>query len=137
MSERELTRAQVLLLKAAEDEQVIGSPALADAVRGFHAQQAVEKLLKALLAQLEIPFERTHRLERLVTVLLASGEVLPETALPLSELNDFAVFYRYDLIFEYAVPELEDVLATVRLVREHVVARIAALAASPHPPPVQ
>jgi hypothetical protein len=137
MSERELTRAQVLLLEAAEDEQVIGSPGLADPVRGFHAQQAVEKRLKALLAQLDIPYERTLRLERLVTVLLASGEVLPETTLPLSELNDFAVFYRYDLIFEYAVPELEDVLATVRQVREHIVAHIVTLSDSPHPPPVQ
>jgi HEPN domain-containing protein len=137
MNERELTRAQVLLLKAAEDEQVIGATGIADSVRGFHAQQAVEKLLKALLAQLDIPVDRTHRLERLVTVLLASGETLPETTLPLSELNDFAVFYRYDLIFEYAVPELEDVLATVRQIREFVQGRIAALSGNTLPPPLQ
>jgi hypothetical protein len=137
MNDRELTRAQVLLHKAAEDEQVIGAPGIADTVRGFHAQQAIEKLLKALLAQLDIPFDRTHRLERLVTVLLASGETLPETTLPLSELNDFAVFYRYDLIFEYAVPELGDVLATVRQIREFVQGRIAALSGSPAPPPLQ
>jgi hypothetical protein len=62
---------------------------------------------------------------------------LPETTLPLSELNDFAVFYRYDLIFEYAVPELADVLATVQQFQEFVQGRIAVLSSTLLPPPVQ
>jgi hypothetical protein len=34
-------------------------------------------------------------------------------------------------------PDKADLLATVRLIREHILSRIAALSASPLPPPVQ
>lgn len=131
-----LTRAQILVLKAAEDEQILDADEISEAIRGFHAQQAVEKLLKALLAQLGVDYELTHNLDRLVVALQAAGEVLPRTPLALNELNDFSVFYRYDLLFQYAVPEKEDVLASVRLIREFVVGRIAALSASPLSPSV-
>ena len=59
------------------------------------------------------------------------GETLPTTPLPLSDLNDFAVDYRYDLLFQHAIPDRADLIETVRLIREHVVTRIAALSASP------
>ncbi|WP_420238512.1 HEPN domain-containing protein [Telmatobacter bradus] len=136
MSETYLTKAQILLLKAAEDEQTVCAPGIADAIRGFHAQQAIEKLLKALLSQLEITYERTHQLERLVRLLQAAGENLPHTTLPLGDLNDFAVFYRYDLPFQYAVPKTEDVLSTVRQIREFVHARIHSLSKSSGSAPV-
>jgi hypothetical protein len=55
----------------------------------------------------------------------------------LSELNDFAVVYRYDLLFQFATPDRSDMIATVRLIREHILARIATLSAPPLPPPVQ
>jgi hypothetical protein len=137
MKNRSYTPAQILLIKAAEDEKTLTLENLPEAVLGFHAQQAVEKLIKALLSELEIPFELTHDLARLQKLLNAAGESLPLTPMQLSDLNDFSVFYRYDLLFQYAVPEKEDVLATVRLIREHVVARIAALSAGPQPPPLQ
>jgi hypothetical protein len=79
----------------------------------------------------------THNLGRLQAALEAAGESLPATPVHLSKLNDFAVVYRYDLLLQIAVPEKEDVIATVRLIREHVAARIAALAAASQPPPVQ
>ena len=53
------------------------------------------------------------------------------TPLLLSDLNDFAVDYRYDLLFEHAVPSRADLIETVRLVREHIAARIAALSNTP------
>jgi hypothetical protein len=123
--------AQILLIKAAEDEKALALDDLPEAIVGFHAQQAVEKLIKALLAQLNIPFEKTHDLARLKKLLDAAGESLPLTPMQLGDLNDFSVFYRYDLLFQFAVPEREDVLDTVRLIREHVVAPIAALSATP------
>jgi len=104
---------------------------LPESVLGFHAQQAVEKLMKALLSELKIPFEKTHDLARLQRLLHAAGESLPLTPMQLGDLNDFSVFYRYDLLFQYAVPETEDVVNTVRILREHIVARISALAATP------
>jgi hypothetical protein len=121
------TPAQILLIKAAEDERTLTLENLPEAVLGFHAQQAVEKLMKALLSELGIPFELTHDLARLQKLLNAAGEFMPLTPMQLGDLTDFSVFYRYDLLFQFAVPEKEDVLATVRLIREHVVARIAAL----------
>jgi hypothetical protein len=123
--------AQILLIKAAEDEQTLALDNLPEAILGFHAQQAVEKLIKALLAELNVPFEKTHDLSRLKKLLDAAGESLPVTPMQLGDLNDFSVFYRYDLLFQFAVPERGDVLATVRIIREHIVARIAALSVTP------
>ena len=54
------------LKKAAEDEAVLDlilvSDKISDDVVGFHAQQAAEKLLKALLSHLGLAFRRTHDL---------------------------------------------------------------------------
>jgi hypothetical protein len=137
MSTIKPTQAQILLVKAAEDERAIGAPHLSDSILGFHAQQAVEKLIKALLAQLNVDFEKTHDLERLQTVLAALGESLPPTPILLDQLSDFAVVYRYDLLFQFDSPNVIDLIETVRLIREHVVARIAALSGPPVPPPLQ
>ncbi len=87
--------------------------------------------MKALLASRSVPFELTHNLDRLQTALLAAGEILPATPVPLPELSDFAVVYRYDLLFQFASPDTNELIESVRLIREHVVARIAALANTP------
>jgi hypothetical protein len=131
MSTAQPTQAQILLIKAAEDEKALGSSELSDAILGFHAQQAVEKLIKALLAQLNAPFELTHNLGRLRKILASAGESLPATPIPLDQLNDFAVVYRYDLLFQFASPDVGDLEETVRLIRVHVTARITALSATP------
>jgi hypothetical protein len=137
MSSGSYTQAQILLIKAAEDEAALHANGNPDTILGFHAQQAIEKLLKALLSQIAAPFELTHNLSRLQAILIAAGETLPITPLPLGELNDFAVVYRYDLLTQQAGPENADLIDTVRLIREHVVARIAALSGAPVPPPLQ
>jgi HEPN domain-containing protein len=123
--------AEVLLLKAASDEAILSFALVSDSIVGFHAQQAVEKLMKALLTQLKIPYELTHSLNRLSILLESQGELLPATALTLGDLNDFAVEYRY-----YTLPPIDalnrhELIETVRVLREHIVARIAALAALP------
>jgi hypothetical protein len=73
----------------------------------------------------------THNLLRVATALQNLGEALPVTPISLSDLNDFAVEYRYDLLFQIAAPDRMDLIETVRLIREHVVARIAALSGTP------
>jgi hypothetical protein len=137
MSNGPSTQAQVLLIKAAEDEAALHAVGNPDAILGFHAQQAVEKLMKALISARSAQFELTHDLTRLVKALQGLSESLPTTPLSLSDLNDFAVGYRYDLLFQHATPTRADLIETVRLIREHVVARIAALSATPWPPPLQ
>jgi hypothetical protein len=125
------TLAEKLLTKAAEDERALEAHGLSESILGFHAQQAVEKLIKALLTQLNVPFELTHDLTRLQVALTSTGESLPATPIPLDQLNDFAVVYRYDLLFQFASPDLAELKETVRLIREHIVARISALSATP------
>lgn len=131
MSTTPPTQAQILLIKAAEDEKALQSDGLSESILGFHAQQAVEKLMKALLSQLSVPFELTHNLERLDTLLKANQEILPTTPLSLVDLTDFAVVYRYDLLFQTAMPARAELIETVRLIREHVIARISALSGTP------
>ena len=82
MKDHSYTPAQVLIIKAAEDEQTLTMEDLPEAILGFHAQQAVEKLIKALLSQLGVPFELTHNLARLESLLDAAGESLPDTPIP-------------------------------------------------------
>jgi hypothetical protein len=131
MSSGPRRQTEVLMIMASEDEAALYATGNPDAVLGFHAQQAVEKLLKALISARLVPFELTHNLERLAKVLRDLGETLPATPIALPDLNDFAVEYRYDLLFQHAAPSQADLRTTVRLIREHVVARIAALSATP------
>jgi HEPN domain-containing protein len=125
------TQAQVLLIKAAEDEAALQGSGNSDAILGFHAQQAVEKLFKALISARSTRFELTHNLERLETALLDLGEVIPKTPVSIADLTDFAVEYRYELLFQHAMPTTDELIETVRLIRLHVTARIAALSAAP------
>ncbi|MGA9072241.1 MAG: HEPN domain-containing protein [Terracidiphilus sp.] len=134
MSTSPYTQAQVLLIKASEDEAALQATGNPDAVLGFHAQQSVEKLMKALISARSAPFELTHNLLRLNAIVLELGEALPATPVSLSDLNDFAVEYRYDLLFQNEAPNVVELIETVRLIREYVVARIAALSGAHNPP---
>jgi len=62
----------------------------------FHAQQAVEKSLKAVLFSRHIEFERSHDLVNLARLLSSQDIVLPVTDDQLRRLNPFAVTFRYD-----------------------------------------
>lgn len=61
----------------------------------FHAQQAAEKYLKALLQEAEIPFGKTHNLSLLLDQLKDSHPGLELLRPTLVILNAFAVEYRY------------------------------------------
>jgi HEPN domain-containing protein len=62
----------------------------------FHAQQAVEKSLKAVLFSRRIEFRRTHNLTELAQLLRQHGVEMPVADDPLRRLNPFAVTFRYD-----------------------------------------
>jgi HEPN domain-containing protein len=65
----------------------------------FHAQQVIEKSLKALLAFHGQPVPRTHDLEELQR-LCSSLQALPALArYDFSETTDYGVLVRYDLEF--------------------------------------
>jgi HEPN domain-containing protein len=61
----------------------------------FHAQQCVEKYLKALLQEVEIPFGKTHNLSLLLDLLVNLHPRLELLRPTLAILTAYAVEYRY------------------------------------------
>lgn len=109
--------ARALLVAARRDGRALAGmtdvDVFAEEVFGFHAQQAVEKALKAWLALLDVEFPRTHDLSLLLNILrehsqdthLFSGTI---------EFNAYAVQYRYEALDEVGQPL--DRTATIILV---------------------
>jgi HEPN domain-containing protein len=94
--------AQILLQKGKQDQHVMNrlleDPSIPDEAIGFHAQQAVEKLMKAVLAHRSVEYQRTHQLERLVTLLRNTGISYPPELSEAVALTPFAVEFRYDML---------------------------------------
>ena len=94
--------AKLLLQKAEQDRYamncLLDDPAAPDEVVGFHAQQAVEKLTKAVLAHRSVEYQWTHQLERLVTLLRNAGISFPPELSEAVALTPFAVEFRYDML---------------------------------------
>ena len=65
-----LDLARVLLARAVDDETLVRKvcldAAVADSIVGFHAQQAAEKLIKAVLAARGVTFVKSHALSYLI-----------------------------------------------------------------------
>jgi HEPN domain-containing protein len=80
----------------------------------FHAQQAIEKALKAMLAYNTRPIPRSHDLDELQRLCLAVYSDPKLAALDLAEATDFAVSLRYDIEFwpEKSTAENAVLLAT-------------------------
>lgn len=62
----------------------------------FHAQQSVEKALKAVLTARQVFFRYTHDLEELFNLLVDAGLMPPRSVNDLRRLSSFAVELRYD-----------------------------------------
>lgn len=91
-----------LLEKAAQDEfvmdKLLADPASPEEAIGFHAQQAAEKLLKAVLANAGIAYPVTHRLAELIDLINDAGLSFPEHLNDIRLLTPFAVEFRYDIL---------------------------------------
>lgn len=91
--------AQLLMEKAAGDEKIllrlIEDDDIPDDGIGFHAQQAVEKRIKAVLAQNEVAYERTHNIAYLLKLLDDAGIAKPDEAVDLPNLSPWAAELRY------------------------------------------
>lgn len=64
----------------------------------FHLQQAVEKLLKALLSYHQIEFPRTHDIAKLIELCEDNKIALPDYTDEIIKLTPFAVEFRYGII---------------------------------------
>jgi HEPN domain-containing protein len=130
-------QAQRLRRKAAIDEQamiiLIGDSSSADEVVGIHAQQAVEKLLKAALSHRRVAFQKTHDLVQLFNLLNANGITAPHEVTESRRLGPYAVAFRYEDISDAGAPVLDRtwVAQCVQRTREWVDALFAGGSKSP------
>ena len=91
--------ARLLLAKADEDlyalEQLCDDPRSPESVLGFHAQQAAEKSIKAVLTSRAIKYTWTHDLGGLIDLLDDHNIPAPPDRDGLPTLTPFAVEFRY------------------------------------------
>ena len=98
MHSREL--AELFLRKARQDDfvldKLISDPASPDEVIGFHAQQAVEKMLKAVLAFHAVRVGKIHEIGQLLALLRKNTIIYPSEFDELDRLSPFAADFRYE-----------------------------------------
>ncbi len=121
----DLEQAKSMLRIAHRDFNVLlamaHSPLCADEIFGFHAQQAVEKTLKAWLCIKGMIYPHSHELPRLLTLLENSGADI-EDFWPLARFTPYAVQSRYEEGPVAGVPPLnrEDVILEIQALLERV-----------------
>lgn len=119
--------AAILARKASEDAVALrefeGNSEVADSILGFHAQQAIEKWLKAVLADKGIKFEYTHDLRHLIGLVEGAGIYFPFDIPTVVMFTEFAVPLRYEDLLDAepldrraAVTLVDDVDAWARTV---------------------
>ncbi len=116
---------RVLCTLAQADESTLSFP-LPDNIFGFHAQQACEKWLKALVASCHQPYPFTHKLDELTDLLTSLNEAMPSTPYPITDLTRFAVSFRYDIGPPIPLTERDAIRETVAMLRQHILTRILA-----------
>lgn len=96
--------SRILLKKAEEDATAVrefaGNPEIADSIIGFHAQQAVEKWLKAVTAANGVRHSTIHDIDRLIEIVEATGVEVSLDRDSLAVLTQYAVPMRYDELLD-------------------------------------
>jgi hypothetical protein len=84
-----LDLARVSLARAVDDEtlvrKVCSDADAADSIVGFHAQQAAEKLIKAVLAARGVTFVKSHALSYLIGLVEENQSYVAQAALEVVE----------------------------------------------------
>jgi HEPN domain len=105
---RDLEHARLMLMLAKDDltalEVMESSPRISLGIFGFHAQQVVEKALKAWLSLLGVAYPRTHVLYALFALLEAHGAVTISGFGHLQSLTPFGVQFRYEAYANFDEP---------------------------------
>jgi HEPN domain-containing protein len=119
------SEAPHLLRMARKDLQAmraLGDPGVADVETfGFHAQQAVEKALKAWLDLRGQLYPRIHDLDELFRMLREHGAAIPHEFNSLAPLTDFGVAFRYEAYDELEEPfERPEITGGVERLLQHV-----------------
>ena len=132
MSGRDLGEtSRILLQKAEEDATAVrefaANPEIADSIIGFHAQQAVEKWLKAVMAARGARHEPTHDIDRLLERLEATGVELSLDRDRLPELTQYAVPLRYDELLDVESLKREALVALMEQVADWAMVQIGSV----------
>lgn len=119
--------AEGLLLKARSDlfnaETVIVTGEALDTV-AFHAQQATEKALKALLILQAVEYPLTHDLARLLRLALAYYATLVAHESDVDKFALYGVMVRYDQAIYPGLDETRELLAIARQVYDYAEAAV-------------
>ena len=116
--------ARLLILKASADftafQVLLSNDNVADEIIGFHAQQVIEKSLKAVLSLNSIIYRKTHDLTELTDLLSDNGIEFPLSLENAIELTPFAVEFRYDFlppetgnVSRMERPELREIVSSI------------------------
>ncbi|MGH2936642.1 MAG: HEPN domain-containing protein [Solirubrobacterales bacterium] len=120
--------SRILLRKAGEDATAVrefaNNPEIADSIIGFHAQQAVEKWLKAVTAANGTRHSTIHDIDRLVEIVESTGVEVPLDRDRLAVLTQYAVPLRYDELLDSESLEREVLVALVDEMAEWVTIQI-------------
>lgn len=91
----------------------------------YHCQQSAEKAIKGFLVFREIPFQKTHDLERLLELVREDSTSLVKLDEHARILTPYAVEFRYPGdVFEPDEAEMLEALRLAREVLDHVVSLI-------------
>ncbi len=86
----------------------------------FHAQQCVEKYLKAFLVLVETPFPKTHDIELLIS-LMPKGMRIPLSPGQQRRLTDYATVTRYPGSYEtIPLTEAKEAVKLARRIRQKI-----------------
>ena len=91
----------------------------------FHAQQAVEKYLKAYLTSLDIVFEKTHNIEDLILLISQKDESILGFMDIGTELTPYAIETRYPEFEEPALDDACDAVEIAEKFRDFIINRLS------------
>lgn len=111
MARKDLRAAHALLDRAIADVETFG----------FHAQQAVEKALKAWLDLHRVLYPRIHDVDELLRLLREHGASGPDQFAGLGLLTDFGVAFRYEAYDDPEEPfDRGELLQQIETLLQHV-----------------
>lgn len=125
VTEQSLTMQTMSLKDIGILKYIVDAKEIDDSIFGFHAQQAVEKSLKAWIGAAGGTYGFTHDLERLILELEQLGCDVTGFE-DLTELSAFAVQFRYETM-DSEEPQIDraDILCKVEALYKHVQSLLA------------
>ncbi len=112
------------LLDAAVEDRELLDGKISSRNFGFHAQQAIEKLLKALIAAHGVTFPWTHDLRSLLADVQGLGEQLPTAVYPILGLQPYATVFRYSTAPVLVESDREPIRQSIDALQTYVKTRI-------------